>query len=114
MSIQRVVPARSSRLLFLSLCVGLVLSPGRPLGPAVALAAASPPEASAAGPGAPTLRLPTLAVPQRYALDLTLVPADETFTGRIDVDLNILSPTSVLWLNKSPELTVLEASLLPT
>ncbi len=123
---KRVTPSPSSGLLFISLCAGLAFSPPGaaraagsaaaqvPAGAAVptaegAAAAAAP---TAAAPGAPTLRLPKVAVPQRYALDLTLVPAEETFTGRIDIDLNIVESTPVLWLNKGPELMVQQASLL--
>ncbi len=71
------------------------------------------PSSAVADAVAPTLRLPKLAVPQRYALDLTLVPTEETYTGRIDIDLEVTEATTVLWLNKGPELTVLEASLVP-
>lgn len=118
----RAIPSPSSGLLFLSLCVAGLASvgpahgqPGRARAAASTSpsAAAAAPEAPAATPGAPTLRLPKLAVPQRYALDLTLVPAEETFNGRIDIELNIVESTPVLWLNKGPEIMVLQASLLP-
>ena len=120
MSKQRALSARSSglssailsRAAAVALCSGLVvctlLGGTRP-------ATAEPPAKGSAGVDsvAPTLRLPKLAAPLRYALDLTLVPTEETFTGSVDIDLNVLEATAVLWLNKGPELTVLEASLIP-
>lgn len=113
MSLQRDTSSRSFGLLRLGLCAGVVFA-FCAAGQLERTATAAGPAPEAAGPaGAPTLRLPKLAAPQRYALDLTLVPAEETFTGRIDIDLNILEPTSVLWLNKGPELMVLQASLQP-
>ena len=113
MWLQRDTLSSALGLLRFGLCVGLVSSlcgGGRLERTAIAAGVASD---AGAGAAAPTLRLPKLAAPQRYALDLTLVPAEETFTGRIDIDLNILEPTSVLWLNKGPELMVLQASLQP-
>ena len=107
-----------SRSLFCALSTGLFFA-GLLGGSVAATAAPAPVKDSAVvvpavpPPAEPTLRLPKLAVPLRYALDLTLVPTEETFTGRIDIDLNVLEPTTVLWLNKGPELTVLQASLIP-
>ena len=45
------------------------------------------------------LRLPKVAHPVRYAADLQLVPTADSFTGRIDIDLQIDEPTQVLWLD---------------
>jgi alanyl aminopeptidase len=99
-------------LLLLGVCAGL-LGPG-PVRSARAEGPAAPRAAEPrAAEQAPTLRLPKLATPQRYALDLTLVPSEDTFSGRIDIELDVLTPTPVLWLNKGPELTVLAASLTP-
>ena len=47
----------------------------------------------------PALRLPKVARPDRYDLDLTLVPNKETFSGVIGIDLKLVETTSVLWLN---------------
>ena len=48
---------------------------------------------------APTLRLGDDVRPVRYRLDLTVVPEQDTFTGRIEIDLDVRKPTEVLWLN---------------
>jgi alanyl aminopeptidase len=53
-------------------------------------AAASPP---------PTLRLPTDVAPTRYALELTLDPAKDDFSGIVTIRLLVRRPTSVVWLN---------------
>jgi aminopeptidase N len=76
--------------------------------PAVATAAAttSPPT-----PTPPTLRLPAGARPVRYALDLTIVPATPTFSGRVTIDLQLGAATSLLWLNAT-DLTIAKATLL--
>ena len=47
----------------------------------------------------PTLRLPDTVRPVRYRLDLTIVPQQDTFTGRIAIDLQVLKPTETIWLN---------------
>ena len=52
----------------------------------------------------PKLRLPGDVRPVRYRLDLTIVPQQDTFTGKIEIDLQVLKPTDVIWLN-SRELT---------
>ncbi len=52
---------------------------------------------SAAEP--PTLRLPGDVQPVRYRLDLTLIPEQDTFTGQIEIDLDIRRPAETVWLN---------------
>ncbi|HTL37606.1 MAG TPA: M1 family metallopeptidase [Kofleriaceae bacterium] len=47
----------------------------------------------------PELMLPKLAKPLREVVELTLDPSSEDFAGTITTDLEILKPTSVLWLN---------------
>ena len=62
-------------------------------------------------PAAPKFRLPSdIVVPVRYALDLTVVPDQDTFTGVVDVKVNFKQASSVLWLN-AERLQVKEASL---
>ena len=74
--------------------------------PAVAQAPAGQPTASPAAAGAtaatpPTLRLPEGAHPLRVLADLTLRPDQETFPGRVTIELELARPTSLLWLNAS-------------
>jgi alanyl aminopeptidase len=47
----------------------------------------------------PKLRLGDDVQPERYRLDLTLIPEQDTFSGRIEIDLDIHKPTDVVWLN---------------
>lgn len=47
----------------------------------------------------PTLRLPENVRPLHYNLDLTLIPEQDTFTGHVEIDLDIRQPTDVIWLN---------------
>ena len=50
-------------------------------------------------PAPPKLRLPADVVgPVRYRVELTAIPDRDTFTGVIDIDLQFVKPTSVLWL----------------
>jgi alanyl aminopeptidase len=37
--------------------------------------------------------------PVRYRLDLTLIPEQDTFTGRIEIDLDIRKAADIVWLN---------------
>ena len=48
---------------------------------------------------APTLRLPDIAAPVSYNVELSLDPAKTTFTGRIAIKLNINQAAQTLWLN---------------
>ncbi len=47
----------------------------------------------------PKLRLGDDVRPVRYRLDLTIVPQQDTFTGKIDIDLDVRKPTDIVWLN---------------
>ncbi len=60
-------------------------------------------------PPPPALRLPGLAEPVSYALDLTVDPSGPGFHGAIDIDVRVLSKTGILWLN-AKELEVTKAS----
>ena len=52
-----------------------------------------------AGAVPPRLRLGDSVRPTRYALDLTLDPERNDYSGAIDIDLDLRSPASVIWLN---------------
>jgi len=71
-------------------------------------AAALPPAPAPAPP--PGIRLPRTAKPVRYSATLTIVPAEDTTKGAIDIDLSLSEPTQAIWLNGT-ELTVDAASL---
>jgi alanyl aminopeptidase len=74
-------------------------------------AEASAPQAAAAPPPtAPLLRLPTAVRPTGYTVELTMDPVAGTFQGVADLALQVVEPTSVIWLN-GKALTVKEASL---
>jgi alanyl aminopeptidase len=60
--------------------------------------------------GPPTLRLGDDVRPVRYRLDLTVIPQQDTFTGKIEIDLEVRKPTDVVWLN-SRGLTIDAAEL---
>jgi alanyl aminopeptidase len=47
----------------------------------------------------PTLRLPDSVHPRRYAVELTIVPSEDSFRGSIDIELEVRKPTNILWLN---------------
>jgi aminopeptidase N len=50
-------------------------------------------------PAPPTFRLPGDVHPERYRLELTVVPEHQTATGTIHIDATVVRPTRVLWLN---------------
>jgi len=58
----------------------------------------------------PSLRLPADLRPVRQAVDLTLDPTLETFSGSAEIDLELKQPLRVLWLNAA-QLAVKEATL---
>ncbi len=76
----------------------------------VAEAGAAGAVAPRANPTPPKLRLPELARPTRYEVDLQLDPAKEDFTGTISIDLHLVQATDLIWLN-GEELSVQEAVL---
>jgi len=78
--------------------------PGAPPMPPPPQAATAP-----ADPAPPTLRLPNLAAPVSYALDLTIDPAAPGFHGSIDIEIRVASRTGVLWLN-AKELKIAKAA----
>jgi cytosol alanyl aminopeptidase len=77
--------------------------------PAASSAPVSPAPARPA-PDSPTLRLPTQVRPTGYSVELTVDPAQPTFQGVIDIDLDVKEATPALWL-LGRGLTVKEAVL---
>ena len=53
--------------------------------------------AFAAGP--PKLRLPDDVVPVRYHLDLTVIPEQDHFAGKIEIELDVRKTADTVWLN---------------
>ena len=53
----------------------------------------------ASNPPPPTLRLPAIARPVSYALDLAIDPAREDFHGAVDIDVRLDKKTDLLWVN---------------
>jgi aminopeptidase N len=80
-----------------------------PVTPA-AQAASAPAPAPVADPKPPELRLPQNARPVRYAVELTVVPTQDSFQGKIDIELEVAEATSLIWLNAT-ELKVSSAQL---
>ncbi|HEY0992535.1 MAG TPA: M1 family metallopeptidase [Kofleriaceae bacterium] len=86
--------------------------------PVTARPAAAPPAAPAVAahapeqaPAPPTLRLPAGARPLKNAVELTIDPAVEDFTGAITTDLEISAPLATLWLDGN-EITIDDAKFL--
>jgi alanyl aminopeptidase len=73
--------------------------------PAFAAPSASP----AAGVDVPKLRLPEGVQPERYVARLSVTPSAATFTGTIEVEISVKSPTGLVWLNAT-DLTVRRAT----
>jgi cytosol alanyl aminopeptidase len=59
---------------------------------------------------APTLRLPGNVRPVRQAIDLSLDPGRESFSGSVAIELELAEPIPVLWLN-AVALQIQDASL---
>jgi cytosol alanyl aminopeptidase len=60
----------------------------------------------AAEPVPPTLRLPETVRPLRQEVMLRIDPNQETFTGSVDIALDLRAATAVVWLNAAAELDV--------
>ncbi|HEY0093215.1 MAG TPA: M1 family peptidase, partial [Archangium sp.] len=80
--------------------------PAAPTAPTPVAAAPEWPE-----PQPPQLRLPDSVRPVRYALDLTLLPAEPTYSGTVTVDLDVREPVRQVWLH-AQELQVTQARVL--
>lgn len=74
------------------------------------LVGAAIPAMAADDPQPPQFRLPDFAAPQRYDINLTVAPDQDTFTGAVDIDLNFKQASPVLWLN-AEKIKVKEATL---
>ncbi len=57
----------------------------------------------------PAFRLPDLARPTRYELELTIIPSHEEFRGTARIDVSVLRKTREIWLN-SKDLRIVDAS----
>ena len=94
------------------LATTLVACAARPAAPPPAPAPPPPPVEAAPRPTppSPTLRLPTAVRPTGYAAELTLDPAQPTFQGVLDIELEVKEPADAVWL-QGHGLSVKEASL---
>jgi aminopeptidase N len=62
-------------------------------------------------PQPPPLRLPDSVRPVRYALDLTLLPAEPTYSGTVTIDLDVREAVRQVWLH-AQDLQVTQARVL--
>jgi alanyl aminopeptidase len=60
----------------------------------------------------PKLRLDGSVQPLRYAVDMTIVPDHDTFHGSVDIDVDVRTPSKIVWLN-AIGLTIDEAGFRP-
>ncbi|MBC7604659.1 MAG: M1 family peptidase, partial [Ramlibacter sp.] len=60
-----------------------------------------PVSALAAAPKPPVMQLGEDVKPLAYALDITIVPDQPRFTGRVDIDIDVAKPLSFFWINGS-------------
>ncbi|HEY1250046.1 MAG TPA: M1 family metallopeptidase, partial [Thermoanaerobaculia bacterium] len=88
---------RKFRILLAAVSVVAALGPG-------GLRAAVP------DPAPPALRLPEVAEPIAYSLDLTIDPGQAGFHGAVDIDVRVKQKSDVLWLN-AKELEIQKASV---
>jgi len=65
---------------------------------------------SAAGTPAPQFRLPDIARPTRYQLDLRIVPSEPAFQGSEAISIDLKERTGVVWLN-AKDLTIQEVNV---
>ena len=54
---------------------------------------------AATAPEPPKLRLSTDVVPTHYFVDLTVVPDQDLFQGKVDIDIRLQKSQSLIWLN---------------
>ena len=47
----------------------------------------------------PKLRLPDTVAPVSYAAELTLVPGESAFSGRVEIEVSLRKSTALVWLN---------------
>jgi alanyl aminopeptidase len=103
--------------LAIALSLGLAACPGKPQttsttpGPKASPSpAADAPPAARPAPTPPAFRLGADIVPTRYALELTIDPAKDDFSGVIDVDLQLARDADAIWLN-ARDLTITDATV---
>ncbi len=96
------------RLVPLLFVLGCATERGTPAPPAPQAGPSANPTAAASttAPGSdapeaqpPALRLPDTVRPVRYRPTLTVVPDQDGFTGVMEIDLDVLAATPVVWLN---------------
>ena len=61
--------------------------------------AATLPQQAGEGMDAPVGRLGDNVVPTKYDIELTIDPSQETFSGRVLIDVQISEPTSTIWMH---------------
>ncbi len=76
----------------------------------VMVALISAPVLSAARRPTPEFRLPEIARPTRYQLDLTIVPSEPKFEGSAAISIDLKQRTDVVWLN-AKDLTIHEVNV---
>lgn len=64
----------------------------------------------AAQPTPPDFLLPKDVVPRKHIIEMTIDPSQDTFTGVARIEVQVLKPVSVIWVN-GRDLTVQEASI---
>jgi cytosol alanyl aminopeptidase len=99
------LPLRRSLLLWLAVLTACASrqSPSSP-------SPSSPTAAPAKTPTSPSLRLPTRVLPTGYTAELTVDPAQPTFQGVLDIELEVKEAADVVWL-QGRGLEVKEATL---
>lgn len=80
--------------------------PNPPPAPPPTVVQAPPP---APLPAPPVLRLPATNRPTSYTVAMRMSPKEETFHGRVDVQVAISQPTSVVWMHAGDNLNVIAA-----
>jgi alanyl aminopeptidase len=100
-------PAALAAVALLTACGARQATPTTDTPPAVPAQAA---QAEAPAPTPPELRLPTDVKPTGYTAELTMDPKVPAFQGVVEIALDVVKPTSVVWLH-GKQLTVKEATL---
>lgn len=80
-------------------CCPAARAPATVAPPPPATQPATAPSAAAPTPPPPEVRLPAGPRPTRAALELTVDPREETFSGRAAIDVELPEATSFIWLN---------------
>jgi alanyl aminopeptidase len=80
-------------------CSSTSSTPVSSVAPKTTVAATATAPATRPAPTPPELRLPTNVRPKRNVVELTIDPAIEDFTGTITTEIDVATPTDVIWLN---------------